>query len=77
MGTGRKLNKAPKVRPKKSPKERRRRERVHRQRLVGLGLDEDVVARMTTKAVRDMLKRPQQTAAAIKAAKAVKAAKAS
>jgi len=58
MGTGRKMNKQPRTRPKKSLGERRRRDKVQQRRLVGLGVDEDKVAKMTSKDVRTLLKRP-------------------
>ena len=60
MGTGRTFNKAPITRPKKKPIERRRREKNHRQRLVALGIPEDVVVRMTSGDMRELLKRPDK-----------------
>ena len=70
MGTGRKFHKKPVTRPKKSPSDRKRRETNHRKRLVALGADEEVVRKMTPKAVRDKLKRPNRTAAELATAKA-------
>jgi len=67
MGTGRTLNKAPKTRPKKSPLERRRREKVQRARLVTSGLDSEMVRKMTNKDLRENLMR-----VAIEQAKAAK-----
>jgi len=58
MGSGRTFNKAPKTRPKKKPTDKRRRERVHRQRLLALGVDAEVIRQMDPKAIRQMLKRP-------------------
>ena len=58
MGTGRTFNKAPKTRPKKKVANRRRRERLHRDRLVALGVDEEKVRTMTSKDVRLQLRRP-------------------
>ena len=57
MGTGRTLNKAPKSRPKKSPGERRRREKVQRGRLVAMGMAEDSVSKMTNRDLKDNLRR--------------------
>jgi hypothetical protein len=70
MGTGRTLNKAPKTRPKKSPLERRRREKTQRARLVEAGMDCEFVRKMTTKDLRENLMR-----VAIEQAKEAKAAK--
>jgi hypothetical protein len=67
MGTGRTLNKAPKTRPKKSPIERRRREKVQRARLVASGMDSEMVRKMTNKDLRENLMR-----VAIEQAKAAK-----
>lgn len=58
MGTGRKLNKKPVTRPKKSPADVRRRHIDQARRLVGLGVAEEVVAKMQPQDVREMLKRP-------------------
>ena len=46
------------VRPKKKGAVRRKRLKDQRRRLVALGLDEAAVAKMTTKEIRDLLKRP-------------------
>lgn len=64
MGTNRKFEKQPRTRPKKSPADRRRRQKVQAARLVALGIDADVVAKMDPKDVRTMLKRPAKVAAA-------------
>jgi len=64
MGTGRTFNKQPRTRPKKKPADRRRRERLHRERLVELGMDEGAVRKMNPKEVRTILKRPARVSAA-------------
>jgi hypothetical protein len=58
MGTGWKYYKKGKSRPKKSATDKRRRERVQRKRLTGLGVPEEKVKKLNAKAVRLMLKRP-------------------
>lgn len=58
MGTGRTLHKKPRTRPVKSEGDRRRRQRVQKKRLAGLGVDAAVVAKMDPKKVRNMLKLP-------------------
>lgn len=63
MGTGRTFNKKPKTRPKKKPRERRRREKGQRERLVALGVSEEKIKHMTTKAVRQTLQRPAKVVA--------------
>lgn len=62
MGKGRKFNKAPKVRPRKNNRERRRRDLVQKKRLIGLGVPAETVAGMTTRDIKDMLKRPARIA---------------
>ena len=64
MGTGRSFNKKPVTRPKKGQADVRRRQRVQAKRLAGLGVAEEIVAKMQPHEVREMLKRP----AAIKVA---------
>ena len=54
---------APRERKKKGAGDRKRRVKVQRKRLVALGMDEQTVRRMTSKGVRDLLKRPVKTAA--------------
>lgn len=44
----------------KSPRERRRREKTQRNRLLLLGVPEDIVNKMNSKAVRIMLSRPEK-----------------
>ncbi len=47
----------------KKPRERRRRDALHKKRLLALGVPESALARMTTQAMRELLKRPEQTRA--------------
>lgn len=47
----------------KKPRERRRREKIQKTRLLALGVPADTVAHMTTQAVRQMLQRPEQVRA--------------
>jgi hypothetical protein len=63
MREKRTLNKKPKTRPKKKAGDRRRREMNQKRRLVALGLDQDVVAKMNYRQVRDLLKRPARVTA--------------
>jgi len=58
MGTGRKFNKKPVTRPKKKPLERRRRDKIQKNRLIALGVSEENVRQMNTKEVRTLLKKP-------------------
>ncbi|MBQ7191047.1 MAG: hypothetical protein IJR99_16710 [Kiritimatiellae bacterium] len=58
MGTGRTLNKAPRTRPIKSQGEKRRREKAQRARLVKMGMDEAVVAKMQAEDVRTLVQKP-------------------
>ena len=60
MGTGRKFNTKPRTRPKKGACEKRRREKVHRKRLIGLGMAEAKVNAMNPAQVRTLLKRPKK-----------------
>ena len=62
MGTGRTLNKDPRTRPIKSQGEKRRRTKVQRARLVKFGMDESVVAKMQSEAVRVLVQRPTKVA---------------
>lgn len=50
------------TRPKKSPGAKARRQRDQKKRLVSLGMDESVVAKMTSRQVLDLLKRPAKVA---------------
>jgi hypothetical protein len=60
MGTGRTLNKDPRTRPIKSQGEKRRRSKAQRTRLVKLGMDEAVVAKMQPEEVRKLVQKPTQ-----------------
>ena len=51
------------VRPRKSGHAKRQRLELHRKRLMALGMPEAKVARLTTKDLRDLLKRPKKVAA--------------
>lgn len=44
----------------KKPRERRRREKNQKKRLLTLGVPEATVSKMTTKAIRQMLGRPEK-----------------
>jgi hypothetical protein len=65
MGTGRTYNKAPRTRPKKTPSQRRRREKAQRARLVALGVPASSVDAMGAERVRELLKRPAKAVAAV------------
>ena len=58
MGTGRTLKKLSQVRPIKGDRERRRRQKTHRNRLVALGMSAEAVEALNPHQVRDLLKRP-------------------
>lgn len=57
MGTGRKFNKKPDTRPRKSVAERKSRSKVHKARLVAIGFDPAAIDKMTVVEVRELLKR--------------------
>lgn len=57
-------------RPKKSSGDKAKRQREQKKRLVGLGMDEAVVAKMNAREVLDKLKRPAKIAQEIAAKKA-------
>ena len=64
MGVDRKRTKASnRIRPKKGPGDRRRRERVQAERLIALGADAVAVSKMNPKEVRTLLKRPLRVVA--------------
>ena len=71
MGTGRTLNKKPATRPVKSEGERRRRQKVQKARLVKLGMEAPVVAKLDPAVVRKILRKPAKAVKAIKADKPV------
>ncbi len=58
MGSGRANNEL--TYSAKKPRERRRREAIQKKRLLALGVPEEKVNKMTTKAVRQMLVRPEK-----------------
>jgi hypothetical protein len=58
MGVDRVENSKFRKRLKKNAGDRRRRQKVHRRRLVALGMSEEAVAKMNPKEVRTLLKRP-------------------
>lgn len=57
-------------RPKKSSGDKAKRQREQKKRLVALGMDETVVAKMNAREVLDKLKRPAKIAKEIAAKKA-------
>lgn len=59
MGTDKELGRKQRTRLVKGPSERRRREKVQKKRLIALGVAAERVEKMTTKEVRDLLKRPK------------------
>lgn len=68
MGTGRKFNKKPDTRPRKSGGERERRDKTHQKRLVALGMPEEKIKHLTSKDIKTLLKTPKQTAAKLASA---------
>jgi hypothetical protein len=50
-------------RKRKSPAEKRHRQKVHRRRAVALGVPEEKAAKMDSKQLRAVLRRPKKTAA--------------
>ena len=67
MGTGRKFNKQPVTRPKKSGLERRRREASQKKRLVALGMDPEAVRKMDSKTARTLIQKPEKVKASVQA----------
>ena len=57
-------------RPKKSNGDKMRRQRDQKKRLVALGMDEAIVAKMNAREVLDKLKRPAQVVKDLEAKKA-------
>ncbi len=57
-------------RPKKSSGDKAKRQREQKKRLIALGMDETVVAKMNAREVLDKLKRPAKVAKEIAAKKA-------
>jgi len=62
MRTRRKYMKTHLTRPRKSGAAKTRRRLEQRKRLVGLGMDEAAVARLTSREILDKLKRPAKIA---------------
>ena len=58
MGTGRKFRKMTMTRPTKSGREKARRQRTQKARLIALGVDEETANKMNPHDIREMLKRP-------------------
>jgi hypothetical protein len=69
MGTTFERNKN-RSRPRKSSGQKARRQRDQKKRLVALGMDEAVVAKMNSREVLDKLKRPAKVVKDLSAAKA-------
>lgn len=65
MGSGRTLRKKSRTRPTKSEGDRRRRQKVQKRRLVALGVDSAVAAKMEPLVVRTLLKRPTKVRPAV------------
>lgn len=55
-------------RKKKTNCDKQRRLKVHKKRLVALGMEEKVVAKMNPRKIKDLLKYPVRTARILKAA---------
>jgi predicted protein tyrosine phosphatase len=49
-------------RKRKGAADKRRRQKLHRKRVVALGVPEEVAAKMNAKELRALLRRPKQTA---------------
>tara|TARA_R110002096_G_scaffold316010_18_gene510448 strand:- start:1167 stop:1379 length:213 start_codon:yes stop_codon:yes gene_type:complete len=69
MPLGRKYNKKNMTRPTKGGGKKRRRQNLHRKRLIALGVSEEVVNKMNPRDVRTKLKYPAKVAAEVAAAK--------
>ena len=63
MRIGRKFKKKPMTRPIKSQSEKARRQRQQKNRLIALGVDEDVVRKLNVPQIREMLRRPNKITA--------------
>jgi len=50
----------PSTRPKKSESEKRKRQNLHRKRLVALGLKEEAVKKMSAQEMRTLLRKPKK-----------------
>ena len=62
MGEGRKFERKTRTRPTKALRERARRVKIHKKRLVALGLPEDKVAKMDAKKIRALIRHPARVA---------------
>lgn len=60
MGVDRKFNPKTRTRPKKTPGERRQRERVQRRRLIALGMTPESVKNLDGVHIRALLKYPER-----------------
>jgi hypothetical protein len=58
MGRDRKLDRKPLRRPTKNLCERRRRDKTQKKRLIALGIPEATTKKMTTRQIRQMLRKP-------------------
>lgn len=65
MGSGRKFNKKPVSRPRKSMSEKAKRQRVQKARLIGLGVAPEVADKLQPLEIRTMLKRPKKVQAGL------------
>jgi hypothetical protein len=63
MGSGRTFNKTNITRPRKGGARKTNRQNTQRKRLLTLGADPAVVAKLNPREVRDLLKRPAELAA--------------
>ena len=63
MRMRRKMQKKRMTRPRKSATQKAKRQRVHKKRLVALGVAEEKVAKMDAKVVRTMLRKPAKVVA--------------
>jgi len=70
MREGRKFNKKPRTRPIKTPAEKANRVKAQRARLVKLGMDTVIVAKMQPEAVRVLVMRPTKVEKIVAAAQA-------
>jgi hypothetical protein len=68
MREGRKFNKKPRTRPIKTPTEKAKRIKVQRARLVKLGMDTAIVAKMQPENVRVLVQRPAKVEKMVAAA---------
>ena len=58
MGSGRTLRKISQVRPIKSDRERRRRQKVQVNRLIGFGMKAEDIAKLNPRQITELLKYP-------------------